>query len=258
MTGKVIDSGANNIPLWILPLALIIMVVFTFWYLIVAVFVIALGYKIYEKIRLKQLSEQIDPLFNQLIQANQGCLTVMDLTTKTNLNARTATWYLDQKTQEYGAVKRLFEDKGIVYYFLTANALGSIFDDSEPDADIAPNSTASLSHTDSSIESESPQVSSEIVIPTEPSTTTVIPSPSTVSVSDDNPIPSSPPPEETEAIPNTVKALNQSELAKRLEVSPTTVGKRRSDADFYLWSQSRDPDGIAWQYVEETKSYIPI
>ncbi|MGI0481713.1 hypothetical protein ACN4EE_13085 [Geminocystis sp. CENA526] len=266
MTGKVIDSGANSVLLVILPLALIIMVVFTFWPVIVGILVFALGFKFWEKYRLRQLSEQIDPFFNQLIQVNQGCLTVMDVTAKTNLSAKTARWYLDQKTEEYGAVKRLYEDKGIVYYFLTANALGSILDDSEPDddTDIAPSITASFSNTETTqvieSESQSPQINQEIVTPVvaESSSTTVIPSPSNVSISIDN----SPPPDEVEesdsgSIESNANALNQSELAKRLEVSPSTVAKRKSEADFALWSQSRDPDGTPWKYIEATKLFIP-
>ncbi|BAQ66270.1 hypothetical protein GM3709_3035 [Geminocystis sp. NIES-3709] len=242
------------------------MVVFVFWPVIVGIFILTLGFKLWQKYRLKQLSEQIDPFFNQLIQANQGCLTVIDITTKTNLSASTARWYLDQKTQEYGAVKRLYEDKGIVYYFLTANALGSIFDDSEPDSDtdIAPSLTASFSNTETTtvIESQSAKVPEKIVTPVvdEPSTTTVISSQPSPSVSDN--FPPSPPPKETEIsttniTESNINALNQSELAKRLEVSPSTVGKRRSDADFTLWTQTRDPDGVAWQYIEETKLFIP-
>lgn len=264
MTGKVIDSGANSILLVILPLALIIMVVFTFWPVIVGILVFALGYKLWQISRLKQLSEQIDPFFNQLIQANQGCLTVIDITTKTNLNARDARSYLDYKTEEYGAVKRLYEDKRVVYYFLTANALGSIFDDSDPDddTDIAPNTNASFSDTPTTqvIESQTATVNQEIVTPVvaELSSTTVIPPQSSVSTSVDNP---SPPPEvediDRSSIEINVNALNQSELAKRLEVSPSTVAKRKTEADFPLWSQSRDPDGTSWQYVEETKLFIP-
>ncbi|WP_017295176.1 hypothetical protein [Geminocystis herdmanii] len=263
MTGKVIDSGANSILLVILPLALIIMVVFTFWPIIVGILVFALGYKLWKRYHLKQLSEQIDPFFNQLIQANQGCLTVIDITTKVNLSVKDARSYLDYKTQQYGAVKRLYEDKGVVYYFLTANALGSIFDDSEPDddTDLAPDTNASFSDrpTTQVIESQTPTVNPEIVIPvvTEPSTTTVIPSSASTSVDNPLPPPSSPEENTSSSIESNINALNQSELAKRLEVSPTTVAKRKTEADFPLWSQSRDPDGTSWQYVEETKLFIP-
>ena len=260
MTGKVIDSGANSILLVLLPLALMTIVLFVFWPVIVGIFIFALGYKIWQRYHFKQLSEQINPIFNQLIQAHQGCLTVVDLTTKTDLNAKTARWYLEQKTLEYGAVKRLYENKGIVYYFLTANALGSIFDDSEPDDDIdlAPESNLSTSFSNPTTVVESV---TNIPEASKSSTTTVIPLQAFPPVSSLSPIPN--PTEESLANSSTVEietnnnAVTQSELAKRLEVHPSTVGKRKSEADFPLWSQSRDPDGLSWNYDEVSKLFIP-
>ncbi len=50
----------------------------------------------------------------------------------------------------------------------------------------------------------------------------------------------------------------QAELAKRLDVHSSTVGKRKSDPDFWEWSQSRDPEGIAWEYRSDTKEFVPL
>lgn len=258
MNGKVIDSGANSIPLVLLPLAFIIIIIFVAWPLLIAIFLFALGLKIRNQIRLRQLSEEIDPYFNQLIQAHQGCLTVLDLTNKTELRAKTARWYLEQKAEEYGAVKRLYDDKGIVYYFLTASTLGSILNDSEPDdSDIdedidtpspqSASSSASISPASSSVKVESVTITpSETEIP--PPVETVL----------NSPPPEEMPPESTLAEETETMSLNQSDLAKRLEVHPSTLAKRKNDRDFGLWSQSRDPDGIPWQYLEDTKMFIPL
>ena len=54
------------------------------------------------------------------------------------------------------------------------------------------------------------------------------------------------------------KHLIQAELAKRLDVHSSTVGKRKSDEDFPEWSQSRDPEGIAWGYNPESKEFVPL
>jgi hypothetical protein len=54
------------------------------------------------------------------------------------------------------------------------------------------------------------------------------------------------------------KPLIQAELAKRLDVHSSTVGKRKTDEDFPEWSQSRDPEGIAWGYNPETKEFVPL
>src|ERR671933_100342 len=53
------------------------------------------------------------------------------------------------------------------------------------------------------------------------------------------------------------KPLIQAELAKRLDVHSSTVGKRKTDEDFPEWSQSRDPEGIAWEYNPSTKEFVP-
>lgn len=247
MTGKVIDSGANSIPLLFLPLALIITVLFVAWPFIVAIFIFSLGYKLWQRYRLQKLSEEIDPYFNKLVESNQGSLTILDLTSRTDLNAKTARWYLDNKAEEYGAVKRLYEDKTIVYYFLTANALGSILDDSEPDEEseleISSSATTSLNA------SSSPTVTATI----EPQTAAVELTNTIKEEAEDT----STPVESSNSSDDSNKLiLNQTDLAKRLEVSTSTIAKRKQDRDFSLWCQSRDPDGVPWEYIEETKMFM--
>jgi hypothetical protein len=53
-------------------------------------------------------------------------------------------------------------------------------------------------------------------------------------------------------------ALIQADLAKRLDINPSTVGRRKSDPDFALWSQTKDPEGLAWKYVPKTKMFVPL
>lgn len=51
--------------------------------------------------------------------------------------------------------------------------------------------------------------------------------------------------------------LTQADLARRLGVSSTTIGKRKSKPDFWEWSKDKDPDKIPWLYDEETKRFNP-
>ncbi len=271
MTGKVIDSGANSLLLVLLPLALITMVVFVAWPLILGIFVVSLGWKLWQTYQWQQLSKKIDPLFNQLIQTNQGCLTILDISLKTGLNANTSKWYLDRKTDQYGAVKRLYEDKGVVYYFLTGNALGSIFDDSDSDSDtesapepnlISTSDSSDSTTTNNESQGESPKVVDTLAKDENSSAETEFLT-ENESPSDQENISPTPPPENIKSdlgqvIATSELTFNQTELAKRLEVHSSTVGKRKSDDDFSLWSQSRDPDGIPWQYIEDTKLFIPL
>jgi len=51
--------------------------------------------------------------------------------------------------------------------------------------------------------------------------------------------------------------LNQTELAKRFEVHPNTVSRRKRQPEFRHWSSQKDPDAIAWNYSEETRQFYP-
>lgn len=277
MTGKVIDSGANSTLLVILPLALAIAILFVAWPLFLGLFVVGLVWKLWQTYQWQQLSQKINPIFNQLVKTNHGCLTVLDMSIQANLNAGTAKWYLDRKAEEYGAVCKLYENQGIAYYFLTANALGSILDDSEPESEeeLAPKINPSPITISSVVNTEQTKVQS-FSIATEntekfktdnqetennPTHTGLI----TIS-SEEQPLSNSPPVDESTLLisrsennlENAYSGLNQGELAKRLEVHSSTIGKRKLDPDFPLWSQSKDPDGISWQYVDETKVFITV
>lgn len=65
----------------------------------------------------------------------------------------------------------------------------------------------------------------------------------------------------TPAAPTTdrpVVIIIQSELAKRLDVHPSTIYKRRSEAGFTDWTRNRDPEGLAWGYAEVEKEYYQV
>lgn len=256
MTGKVINSGANGTLLVLLPLALAIVVLFVAWPFFVGLFVVGLAWKLWQTYQWQQLSQKIDPIFNQLIQANQGCLTVLDMSMKASINASTAKWYLERKAEEYGAVRRLYQDKSIIYYFLTASALGSIFDDSEPESDteLAPEENPSLVDTqEREADISSIATENENIV-----TNTGEIKPENNIESNPSPNNESPPLTSETNIANLASGLNQADLAKRLEVHSTTISKRKSEPDFTIWSQTKDPEGIAWQYIDETKVFMPL
>ncbi|MCX7593633.1 MAG: HAD family hydrolase [Fischerella sp.] len=51
------------------------------------------------------------------------------------------------------------------------------------------------------------------------------------------------------------KALKQSELAKRLGVSSQSLTSKRLKPEFPIWTQARDPEGIAWDFDPVAKRY---
>jgi len=272
MTGKVIDRGATGLLILIIPFAFLIVLLFKAWPVLLALFILSISWSIWQQYRWKQWSKQVNPFFNQLIKENQGCLTALDLSIKANLSASAARWFLDKKTEEFGAQSRIYQDKGTVYYFLTASALGSIFDDSEPLFEIE-----SESFTSQEPDLIEPPIQKELIstkseFSTSDSPEPLEPSEETEKSSSVNTSSTGEVEADVESLDerddlwaesaakeqNASQGLIQAELAKRLDVHSSTIGKRKSDPDFSEWSQSRDPEGIAWEYSPDTKEFLPV
>lgn len=248
MTGKVIDSSASaaGLLILILPFALVMVLLVKAWPLLLVLLIVGIGLRVWQHYQWQQWSKQVNPFFNQLIKENQGCLTALDLSIKGSLSAPAAQRFLDKKAEEFGAQRRVYEDKGTVYYFLTASALGSIFDESEPlleledDALFSQASTLSDPLLQKELGASSPDEAEFKPLGQHPSQDQDVWTESAHS---------------TQRSPH---ALIQAELAKRLDVHSSTVGKRKSDPDFSQWSQSRDPEGVAWAYSPDTKEFLPL
>ena len=58
-----------------------------------------------------------------------------------------------------------------------------------------------------------------------------------------------------EDIPYDLKGVSQKELAKRLDVTPQTLARRRTKSDFAQWSNRKDPEGFAWSYQAKTRLF---
>ncbi|AFZ16502.1 hypothetical protein [Allocoleopsis franciscana] len=343
MTEKEIDSSATGLLILILPIAFLIVLLFKAWPVLLALLLLSLTLRVWQKYQWQQWSNRVNPYFNQLIKENQGCLTALDLSIKANLSGSAARLFLDRKAEEFGAQRREYEGKGTVYYFLTVSSLGSLLEESEPppelededEDDIATltpelpaselietltqkDSHPSHSHGESSIpgrqELLEPPIAEESVPSIEvystdqvelkeevPVPPVEVSTPDQVAIEEEEPIspvevstteesvspvalttkdpveahlePLKPPQSEPTALfkekeklsqdaplqnQELYKPLIQAELAKRLDVHSSTVGKRKSDEDFPEWSQSRDPEGVAWGYNPDSKEFVPL
>lgn len=268
MTGKVLDNDSAGILILIIPLAFAVVILYKLWPFLLALAILIVAWKIWQNYQWQKWCAQVNPYFNLLIKENRGYLTPVDLSLKANLTARAAKVFLDRKAEEYGVPPKTIKDKGKMYYFPTASALGSIFDDSEPlseaelEADLALNPTNSyqLASKEANktgtigIAQLAKKQQAQAVNETATSNTSTS---STMVFEEEE--------EEVEAefslppnadIPE--NALIQAELAKRLDLNSSTVGRRKSDPDFSEWSQSKDPEGRAWEYVPETKLFVPL
>lgn len=331
MTGKLLDSGSPGALVFILPIALAIILLLNFWPIIFLLMFLSLLWKLWQNYQWNQWCIQVNPYFNGLIKENQGRLTSIDLSLKANLAPLAAQRFLEKKAAEFGAQRQIYEDKSIVYYFLTASALGQIFEDSEPEEISDPKKTPQLTSASSAVELEYHESSvSEIAQLTENppaveretksnldsevgeletenhklSSSSVSEQPQETNFSETsengqeentsseaiseqpeeitlcNPeVKAEAKPEcdlafnpeeldsenqiqapvtETSEKNNTHVSLIQAELAKRLDLHASTIGKRKSDADFPQWTQSKDPEGIAWKYSPQDKLFVPL
>ncbi len=235
MTEKAIDSSATGCLILILPIALLMIFLLATWPVLLALGVLGVSLNLWQRYQWQQWSQQVNPIFHQLIQENRGCITALDLAAKANFSAQTAKRYLDTKAEEFAAQRQDNEDKGTVYYFITARTLGNIFDDSEP-----PSQSKSEPFASNSPEVLEPLAQNQ-QMPTESRKETSKNQPSSTNHEQSAP-----------------GSLIQAELAKRLEVHSSTVYKRRADPDFPEWSRSRDPEGIAWNYSPDTRQFFPL
>jgi ParB family chromosome partitioning protein len=54
------------------------------------------------------------------------------------------------------------------------------------------------------------------------------------------------------------RALTHTEMVKRLGVKPSTLSDAKKKPNFSEWSKSKDPEAIAWQWVAESKCFLPL
>lgn len=274
MTGKVLENNnAAGILILIFPLALGIVILYKAWPFLLLILALGILWKIWESYQWHRWAEKVNPYFNQLIRENQGCLTPVDLSLKANLTGGAAKRFLERKAEEYGAQRKVFPDKGTVYYFLTASSLGSILDQSEPFLEgEEEEETASLSPASSSDETTTEDTSKtqfalllqkaaeaeanappppEVEAETEPEPEAETPS----DVSQESTTPETPEIPEEKNTGGRMELI-QADLAKRLDLNSSTLSRKKSDDDFALWSQSKDPDGLAWEYLAKKGVFV--
>ncbi len=244
MSEKTLESGGKAFLVLLLPISFLVIFLVSTWRFLLALIVLAIGFKIFQEYQWQQWCQRVNPIFNQLVRENQGKITPMDLAIRGNFPGPSAKRYLEGKASEFGASLLPAGEGGEVYYFITASILGNILDSSEPVKQLASQPVTT-------------EARSLLAPPPPPEPVLAEPEPET------EPEAELPPVTHHEVKPNLERqlifgSLIQSELAKRLNVYSSTVYKRRNDPDFPEWTRSRDPDGIAWTFSERTKEFFPL
>ena len=246
MTGQVLDRNSNGLLVLIIPMAFAIVIICQLWPVLLGLTVIIVSWKTWQSYQWRKWSQLVNPFFNDLVKENRGYLTPMDLSLKASLSSRSAKAFLERKSEEYGTQPQNVKDRGVVYYFPTASALGRIFDDSDPFGDfeeeeeVTTTSASPQSISISSTTKESNSISFKEITQLAQEKAKIATTTSTL--------------DKTE-----IQSLNQADLAKRLDVNTSTVGrqKTKSEAEFAIWSLSKDPEGIAWKYITSTNEFVP-
>ncbi len=247
MTEKVIDSGATGFLVLIIPLALVAVVVATAWPYLLGLLLLIVVVQVLRQWQWQRFVNKVNPAFNQLIRENNGCLTPVDLATQANIEGNQAQAFLEYKATEFSARSREIANQGRVYYFLTASAVENFFEEPEPLEtleEIEDNETL-----ESAIAGNFPKT-------TEANSDSEI-SPVEIEESENNGV-ANHVSEAVEEESTTTVSLIQAELARRLQVHSSTVGKRKLDPDFAKWTRQRDPEKIPWQYSDQTKLFYPL
>ncbi len=127
------EKDAKSPLILIIPCTLLMTVFFSVWTICVVAIAFLVAWYLWQQYRWQQLSITLTPDFRRLIEANQGKITVADLTLATGLSGNDVRWFLERKAKEYAAQAVVYQKTGIVYYFLTSGALGSMFNGSDPE-----------------------------------------------------------------------------------------------------------------------------
>lgn len=248
MSEKTLETSGKSFLLVLLPLSFLIIFLVSAWRFLLGLFAVIVGFNLWRTYRWQQWCSKVNPVFQQLIGEHSGRITPMDLALRGNFNGGKAKRYLDAKASEFGASIVDSDDGNKVYYFMTANTLGSILDSSEPEIDFSKEPVEA--------------VNKEFLkpIPVKVKEESVV---ELVNVEDELPEETLEHVEQAEHVKPLEKqlflgSLIQSELAKRLGVYSSTVFKRRDDPAFPEWSRNKDPDGIAWTYSADTKEFFPV
>jgi hypothetical protein len=130
------DNTASGFLLVLIPVAFFAVFVSVAWPFIVGATLLFTGNSVWQNYQLAKLSQQVNPLFNQLIIEKQGQITPVELSVRANISSKAANRYLYGKAVEFGGTSQQSATQGLVYNFLTVNSLDTVF------AGINPNPTA--------------------------------------------------------------------------------------------------------------------
>lgn len=219
---KPLTKNSQSHLIALIPILIVIGVVSLVWREILLGGLAIYGWRVWSQQQQNKLAHQayLKELFYELIQENRGCVTHLDWAIKANLTSDKAREYLKARAEEFSAELDLNEQGALVYRFSIERSPQTL----EKKGDRPPQQTIEVSP----IVADEPSLEKEV--------TPIGVKPSVVAI----------------------EPLIQSQLAKRLNVHPSTLSKKKIKPDFSEWSRSQDPEGIAWKYLKDEKQFFPF
>jgi hypothetical protein len=119
------DNAIPGFLLILIPLAFFAVFLSIAWPFILGGTLLLTGNSVWQSYQWTKLSQQVNPVFSQLVIEKQGSITPLDLSARANISGATAQRYLNGKAMEVGGVSYQETSGGSVYSFLTVGTLTS-------------------------------------------------------------------------------------------------------------------------------------
>lgn len=171
----------------------------------------------------KEQQDRLTSTLYKLIQQHQGRVSILDFAMTAKISSTEAKDFLDEKAKEFFADFEPTDLGEVLYVFNTLKNNNQ----AEKNNDQAEMLNQAKIVEDSITEEPEPISFEELVIL-------------------------------EESLLNKSISLNQADLASRLNLSSSSVGRKKFSPDFAQWSQARDPEGWAWYYDTDRKRFHPI
>jgi hypothetical protein len=170
------NNAAPEFLIILIPAAFFAVVLATAWKFILGITLLLTGNSVWQNYQWTKLSQQINPVFSQLVIEQQGEVTPLELSLRANVGGTVANRYLNNKAVEFGGVSYQQPNGNQVYSFLTIGTLNRTFEGMATEStldqklaalELAPEKKESIEFTTSSLDSTTAASFAPTVLPEE-------------------------------------------------------------------------------------------